>query len=100
VVVYTILFTIDITAHLDIPQTGKCWVRVGFCGVVSLNLVEEDYKDKQFVMRYETPRLTMFFETTVIWAHRMLIICMRSTDEVTHGQHVAMTSSSMWLGTT
>jgi hypothetical protein len=25
---------------------GKYWVRLEFCGVVSLNLVEEDYKDK------------------------------------------------------
>jgi hypothetical protein len=32
---------------------------------VSINLVEEDYKDKQYVIRYETPRLTMFFETAV-----------------------------------
>jgi hypothetical protein len=39
---------------------------------VSLNLVGNDNKDKQCVMRYEMPRLKIIFETAVLRIRRAL----------------------------
>jgi hypothetical protein len=61
-----LLFTNDIIAPLThTPEMGKCWGGQGSSGAVPLNLVGNEYKDKQCVMRYEMPRLNKFSVTAV-----------------------------------
>jgi hypothetical protein len=51
--------------HFHTPDMGNCWARVELGGGVSLNLVGDDHKNKQYVMRYEMPRLTIILKTAV-----------------------------------
>jgi hypothetical protein len=49
------------------------------CGEVYLNLVGDDYKDKQCVMNYKSPRLKIVLQTAVL-----VIAYIRSYRECTH----------------
>jgi hypothetical protein len=52
--------------HLYTPEMGECWDGQGSSGAVSLNLVGNEYKDKQCVMRYEMPSFNKFSVTAAI----------------------------------
>jgi hypothetical protein len=51
--------------HLHSLKMGKCWGGQGLSGAVSLNLVGNEYKNKQCVMHYKIPRLNKFSVTAV-----------------------------------